>query len=294
MPHDAQQVLIASRRFLAQTKSLCGEADRPARKPRRNRSELSVAIGQAKSILLASRAFAAQAKSATEGVWRTTEDGNRIFIKGDGDVRAGGPDGPVIATEKQKTKPTSKKPRKKKEVDPDSPFVPKTKVDQAIVEFVGSTNRELIETFRHFVDESYKLTTAKYLGDRQSAMEVLGAFGYNGAKASGFISGLRHKTDYTSIRGFDQMAEYAEKYYPEMLTADVGETYKGDDVEQALFNRLRGGFPNAPAKFSEEVLNLAAQMAGPTFFEGWALDGVATDEADYPSGWDDDLEDAPF
>jgi hypothetical protein len=41
------------------------------------------------------------------GVWRTTDEGNRIFIKG-GEARAGGPNGPVISAPSKKKKKTSK------------------------------------------------------------------------------------------------------------------------------------------------------------------------------------------
>lgn len=41
-------------------------------------------------------------KESTDGVWRTTEDGNRVFIESNGSVRAGGPNGPVIGAKQQR------------------------------------------------------------------------------------------------------------------------------------------------------------------------------------------------
>lgn len=64
-------------------------------------------------ILKASRYFLAQAKSAADaGIWRTTDEGSRIYITNAGEVRGGGPMGPVIS--KAPSKPTKKRPAAKK------------------------------------------------------------------------------------------------------------------------------------------------------------------------------------
>jgi hypothetical protein len=52
-----------------------------------------------RTILEASRSLLSQAKSADGGVWRTTDDGSRIFIENGGTVRAGGPQGKVVKRE---------------------------------------------------------------------------------------------------------------------------------------------------------------------------------------------------
>jgi hypothetical protein len=128
----------------------------------------------------------------------------------------------------------------------------------------------MVEAFRVHVDEAYEMRYRKIMDDRDAALNLLAQFGLKGTKVAPFISSLRHKRDHTNIAGFDEMTEYAQKYHPEMLTAETGESYGKSDGEQALFNRLRGGFPSPPAKFSDEVLNLAAEMAGPAFFAGSA------------------------
>jgi len=58
------------------------------------------------SILKASRYFLSQAKSAADGggVWRTTDEGNKIFIETSGTVRGGGPNGPIISESKDGNK----------------------------------------------------------------------------------------------------------------------------------------------------------------------------------------------
>lgn len=63
------------------------------------------------SVLKASRHLLAKTKSAAEsGVWRTTEDGSKIFISGDGEVRAGGPEGKVLG-KKRSDESTSANPK---------------------------------------------------------------------------------------------------------------------------------------------------------------------------------------
>lgn len=59
----------------------------------------------------------AKAKDWGGGVWRTTDDGEKIFISGSGEVRGGGPNGPVIGRTKKKpavgkpaSKPATRKP----------------------------------------------------------------------------------------------------------------------------------------------------------------------------------------
>jgi hypothetical protein len=64
-----------------------------------------------RNVVAASRYFLARTKSAAgEGVWRTIEGDQKIFISGSGEVHAGGPNGPVIAG-KAPEKPPARKPR---------------------------------------------------------------------------------------------------------------------------------------------------------------------------------------
>lgn len=62
------------------------------------------------------------AKSAgtDEGVWRTTKDGKRIFIGGDGEARAGGPDGEVIDDNKKNDKKGEKERPEGREKEPNN------------------------------------------------------------------------------------------------------------------------------------------------------------------------------
>jgi hypothetical protein len=77
---------------------------------------------------------------------------------------------------------------------------------------------------------------------------------------------LKWKQDYTELPKFDQMAEYAARYQPRLLSNEQGESDKSEDIEQAFFRRLQEGFPYTPAKTGEETMDLAAKMAGPSFF----------------------------
>lgn len=70
----------------------------------------SVPRGSTLSVLAASRSLLAagqaKAKDWGGGVWRTSDDGEKIFISGSGEARGGGPGGPVLGT---KRKPPAKK-----------------------------------------------------------------------------------------------------------------------------------------------------------------------------------------
>lgn len=281
-----------------------------------------------------------QVKSKGGGIWRTTDDGNRIFIDGAGEVRAGGPAGPILkeATKRKPRKAPAKpqqprvvkkteaKPRPKPEPDKKPARAPKPgqdagqepklneagekvkkkrqsrepkqKIDDVISEYIDSKDKKMIAAFKTYVDEAHAMLGEKRNSDRYALQEVLGQFGYKGSKASGWVGALRFKDDYTEIQGFDEMAEYAAKAYPELLSFDSGESSGEGDVEQAFFRRLQEGFPYAPGKDSEEVLDRAAQMAGPSFF----ADATVADYEEKASGemdtWDKEelaeLEDSPF
>lgn len=166
-------------------------------------------------------------------------------------------DGRVVFLE---SKESLAKKRKRRD-DAKAPFVPKTEVDRAIVDYVGN-KKHLVEAFKPYVEDAHKFISQERAETTHAMRELLANFGHTGKKASAFISNLRHKRDHSQITGFDEMAEYAAKYHPNLLSVERGESGTTGDIEQALFNRLREGFPGPPAKHSEEVIELAGQMAG--------------------------------
>ncbi|MGV3485959.1 MAG: LPD1 domain-containing protein [Planctomycetaceae bacterium] len=178
------------------------------------------------------------------GRYITLEDGRVIFIESKDSVAA----------------------KRKKRDDAAKPYEPKTVLDKAIVDYVGS-NRKVVEAFKPFVEDAHKMMNQEASETTHALRNVLSAFGHNGKAASAFISNLRHKRDYSGIAGFDEMAEYAAKYHPELLAGRTGESSGVGDKEQAFFNRLRSGFDSGYAKHSPEVLEMASQMAGSSFFD---------------------------
>jgi hypothetical protein len=172
--------------------------------------------------------------------------------------------------------------KRKKRDDAKAPFVPKTVLDHAIVDYIGN-HKKTVEAFKPFIEDAYKHLNSEASGDTDSLREVLSNFGYKGKAASAFIGNLRHKRDYTSIPGFDEMAEYAKKYHPELLAGRTGESTAAGDHEQAFFDRLRQGFTAGYAKHSPEVLEMAAQMAGSSFFDesNWAYDPQQVDDVPF-------------
>lgn len=156
---------------------------------------------------------------------------------------------------------------RKKRDDAKKPFVPKTILDHAMVEFVGN-DKQVVESFKPWVMDAHAYLMEERFEARRSLQEVLSQFGHTGRAGSAFIANLRYKKDHSNIRGFDEMAEYAVKYHPELLSPSTGESEGDNDYESMLFRRLQEGFTPPPAKYSQEVLELAARMAGPTFFAG--------------------------
>jgi phospholipid N-methyltransferase len=172
--------------------------------------------------------------------------------------------------------------KRKKRDDAKAPYQPKTVLDHAIVEYIGN-HKKMVEAFKPFIDDAYKHLNSEASGDTDALREVLSNFGHKGKAASAFISNLRHKRDYTSIPGFDEMAEYAKKYHPQLLAGRTGESTAAGDFEQAFFDRLRQGFTAGYAKHSPEVLEMAAQMAGSSFFDesNWAYDPQQVDDVPF-------------
>lgn len=71
-----------------------------------------------------------------EGIWRTTDDGSKIFIKG-GEVRAGGPNGPVLSSASKSPKPKKSKKAESK--------IPKGEPFKTKLQFEGDIQVEMDE-----------------------------------------------------------------------------------------------------------------------------------------------------
>lgn len=194
------------------------------------------------------------------GRFVTTEDGNVIFITTDGTVNRGpkGLKGTKVDTSKAKER--KRVPKTKR---PDT-FSPKTRLDHAIVDAIGD-HPDDVNAFREFVGDAHKLLTQERNDVLDGMRNLLSQFGYNGKKASRFLSSLKRQRDYSGIAQFDEMADYARKYHPELLSTQTGASDKSGDDEALLFKRLKEGFPPAPSKHDPEVIELASEMAGTQF-----------------------------
>lgn len=172
--------------------------------------------------------------------------------------------------------------KRKRRDDAKAPFVPKTVLDHAIVDYIGN-HKKMVETFKPFIDDAHKFINRE-AADRSNAIKsVLGAFGHNGKKAYAFVEKLRKQRDHNKVPGFDEMAEYAKRYHPELLASTSGSMYGDGDFEQAVFDGLKEGFDKRYAKHSPEVLEMAAGMAGSSFFDesNWAYDPQQVDDVPF-------------
>jgi hypothetical protein len=190
------------------------------------------------------------------GRFVTLEDGRVIFIKTDGTVGRGPRDlkGKRIGTTKgvQRSRGVRSETRDR--------FVPKTQLDQAIVDTIGDHPDE-VNSFREFVGDAHKLIATERAEELDDLRNLLGHYGYSGGRVGAFISKLkRSEGDYDSVKAFDELARTAREQTPRLLSGRLGESDKRGDDESALWNRLRNGFPTMPAKHSEEVMVLAKQM----------------------------------
>jgi len=196
------------------------------------------------------------------------------------------------------TKESLEKNRKRRD-DEKAPFVPKNMLDHAIVDYIGN-HKKMVEGFKPFIEDAYKVVNQESKERSNAIKSVLGAFGHTGKQAYTFIQKLRKQSDYDKVPGFDEMAEYAAKYHPELLASTTGSMHGDGDFEQAVFDGLKEGFDKQYPKHSPAVLEMAAQMAGSSFFDesSWteaprkskakqrAEEATATDDDNDGWGWD--------
>ena len=150
---------------------------------------------------------------------------------------------------------------------------------EAIVATVGD-HPDDVEAFREHVQDAHKFLTQHTTETNHAMRELLAQFGYTGRQASGFLSSLQRQRDTAGIRNWDQMAEYAASYYPELLAGSNGESTGKGDNEYALFTRLKQGFQPPPSKHAPEVMELAMQMAGPRFLADGGAQPIASETDD--------------
>jgi hypothetical protein len=195
------------------------------------------------------------------------------------------------------TKESLEKNRKRRD-DEKAPFVPKNMLDHAIVDYIGN-HKKMVEGFKPFIEDAYKVVNQESKERSNAIKSVLGAFGHTGKQAYTFIQKLRKQSDYDKVPGFDEMAEYAAKYHPELLASTAGSMHGDGDFEQAVFDGLKEGFDKQYPKHSPAVLEMAAQMAGSSFFDesSWteaprkskakqrAEEATATDDDNDNDGW---------
>lgn len=190
------------------------------------------------------------------GRFVTLDSGQVIFIKTDGTVGRGS------KSLKGKTVDTSKAKERKRtpSTGKTGTFKPKTALDASIVETIGD-DAENVKQFRDFVEDAHKMRQTEYSEELDDFQQLLGFYGIKGPKVGGFISGLKRSTgDYSTVKAFDELARTAREENPRLLATRRGASDKSGDDENALWNKLRQGFPEVPVKNSPETMQLAKEM----------------------------------
>jgi len=171
--------------------------------------------------------------------------------------------------------------RKKAKARGGGKFVPVSKVEKAIVSTVGDHPTDVKE-FSTIVEQVYR-EKSEIVRDKIAAIrEITAMAGYDRKNAGGFIRSIRAAGDYDKIPRFDEMADYARRKYPHILSEAKGH---GNSHEDALFAILKEGIPEMPNKDDEDVMNAAWERSGydqtgkPSEWE--SSDGGSQDEDDF-------------
>lgn len=130
---------------------------------------------------------------AADGIWRTIEGDQRIFITGAGEVRAGGPNGPVISAGPKQTAGTNNRTTEKQKPTESAPAaVPTTKPKPEIPSFTGKS--EITFEQRGYYTQR-KATTAlrQLLGPRYKEMILRIAGAPDGSRAVYSLDTERHQ-----------------------------------------------------------------------------------------------------
>lgn len=138
---------------------------------------------------------------------------------------------------------------------------PQAKLDEAITAAVGSDPQDR-EQFARFAADSHKRLTEQVTATNDSFRQLLGQFGYSGARAAGMIRAARNAADLDSFQraGYplDKMAQMIDSdphTYAGMTKFIQGESTGRQDTEQALFQRLKeGGLVQPPARHDPRVV----------------------------------------
>lgn len=216
-----------------------------------------------------SKSADAQTPKTTRGTFGdighfVTIEGHPVFIRdSDGQINRGPRE---LKGRNAKDFPNAKSREKHRKTERSDKFTPKTNVDRAIVNAIGD-HPDDVDAFRGYMEDAHKLLTTEHAETMDSMRNLLAHFGYSGRGASGFLSAVKKYRDHDNIRNFDEMAEFAKRYYPDLLAANTGSSTGEGDHEQALFQRLKDGFSPPPSKHSQEVVALATEMAGPNFLD---------------------------
>jgi hypothetical protein len=156
----------------------------------------------------------------------------------------------------------------------------------AIRKHLGSDDESMIDEFKQFHSEAHKQLTDEANETNRMIREITGTAKNLGESRSGFneqgqqASLLRNPMetgklmkkarqgllDPSKEKGFDELVDWAERHYPHLL--------KGNG-EQGLVDLLAGGFRVPPSRLSDEVMEHASTLAGPSFFEALANGGQA-------------------
>lgn len=133
---------------------------------------------------------------------------------------------------------------------------PKQLFSDRLREYAGDDPADR-EGFRDLVEDLWREKRRQVEEANDAVRNVLGGAA---ARRAGLVRRIQNADDPDQIPGFDQIVEFAERYYPILLHGQEGESRGRHDAEGALFERLKAGQTPLPTKLDEGIWEDAAAI----------------------------------
>lgn len=155
------------------------------------------------------------------------------------------------------------------------------KLESAIANAVGGDDLDKKNYFKQVALDAWKQMKSDADDHNDALRQIAGHFGKSlGTLASNLTQGV----DTAKIKGFDQLIDHAVREYPQIVSRLMGESSSGSP-EDALAAAISEGIRPVPQPWDDEVIDRAAGLVGPGFFEDSA-DSADQQTAASDEPWD--------